>query len=135
PRGVRQERVARGVEVIEDRPTRRQAHAPERDGDDLGARRLVGLLHDLHRPVLARAHDQARRELLAPEDQIRVGHGTIPHRTMSPLASPLDAPQLAPPPLRRPASSLSPPSPPVAAQALLRVPSRLPATAVYPRVP
>src|SRR5207244_13473202 len=82
-----------------------------------------------HGRVLPRTDDEPRGELLAAEDQIRVVHA-IPHRTMSPLASRLDAAQLAPPPIGRTISTLSPSWRRVAAQALVGVTSPFAPTAV-----
>src|SRR5438309_7915916 len=42
---------------------RSQAHAPERDGDDLGAGGLVRLLHHVHGRVLPRRSEEHTSEL------------------------------------------------------------------------
>src|SRR5207302_10945800 len=55
---------------------RGQADPAESHRDDLGPRSLVRLLHDVDRRVLSRSDDQSRREFLAPDDQIRVAHGS-----------------------------------------------------------
>src|SRR5262249_41310768 len=119
-RRIGQERVARGVEMVEERFARRQADPAQRHRDDLRAGRLVSLLHDLHRRVLAGPHDETRREFLAPDDQIRVVHvsSLLPY----------------PPPIGLTISTRSPSRSTVASYALFGVTSRFTATAVYWRL-
>jgi hypothetical protein len=69
-RGIGQERVALGVDVVEERlALPRQAHAAYRHGDDLRAGRLDGLAHVLERGILPRPHDEPGLELFAAEPQ------------------------------------------------------------------
>src|SRR5262249_33333238 len=88
-----------GVDEVEDRlALARQAHAPHGDGDDLGARLLVRLSHDLVARILAGPHDEPRREVLAAQDEIGVVHLYLPpiiSALVSTRATPL--PATAPP--------------------------------------
>src|SRR5262249_5055580 len=120
PGGVGQERVARRVQMIEDRFTRGQTNPAQRHRHDLRARRFVRSLHDVHRRVLSRADDQARREFLASDDQIRIAHGSTSLRY--------------PPPMGLTISTRSPSRSTVASYAPFGVTSRFTATAVYWRL-
>ena len=69
--GVRQQEVLRRVDVVEQRFLRAvgDVHAPHRDRDHLGARRLVRLHHHGRRRVLAGADDQARGKGLVRDSE------------------------------------------------------------------
>src|SRR5581483_5772664 len=64
----------RAVDVVDQRLPAPlvEVHAADRDGDDLGAARLVRLLHHVERRVFPGPDEQARRELVFADAQ-RIG--------------------------------------------------------------